>query len=471
MGRHFAVRSFLWVSPFLLLAGLWGCHRGTAPHKEGAPAGPSKMALHRNVELTVAKQQALVYRVETVGVLEAEGQTDIAAGVTGVVDQVLFREGDEVLPGTLLATVDQPRFLAEEQIAKANADRSKSAMELARDVSDRAERTGASVSQEERAKLRFQLGVAEAEHRSTLANHSLAKIRLDRSRVRAPYAGRINKRMVTVGSYLEEKTTIATLADLSHIRLAGYVPESAAPVLRDMLRHQNHRLGAAGAGLVLAGLTSPYGYDLWTNLELIQNGLVLSGFDPEFELLALPGHTFHGRIFYMSTVANIDTHMFEAKAEVLGWSLFTQDKEKLIDAAVSLTAKDNLPAPKLPSPTGPEATHRLKKALERQVNMQFWPGFTARIRFPMRSNPKACIIPEEAVRASEQGFIAFVPVQQTTKDNKTEWIVRARRLELGFRADGWVEVLQGLAPGEPLVRRGAEALEDGTPIRFEAAAK
>ena len=59
---------------------------------------------------------------------------------------------------------------------------------------------------------------------------------MERSRVRAPYAGRINKRLITKGSYLEERTPIATIADLSRIRLVGYVPETAAPVVRDLLR-------------------------------------------------------------------------------------------------------------------------------------------------------------------------------------------------------------------------------------------
>jgi hypothetical protein len=41
-----------------------------------------------------------------------------------------------------------------------------------------------------------------------------------------------------------------------------------------------------------------------------------------------------------------------------------------------------------------------------------------------------------------------------------------RPLRLGYRAPGYVEVRQGLSPGHWVVRRGAEALDDGTPIRF-----
>ena len=45
-------------------------------------------------------------------------------------------------------------------------------------------------------------------------------------------------------------------------------------------------------------------------------------------------------------------------------------------------------------------------------------------------------------------------------------MARLRPLELGYRSEGQVEVRRGLSAGDLIVRRGAEALEDGTPIRF-----
>ena len=443
-----------------LLSGSVGCgKRGISAPTGGGTLSLSKVILARNVELAVAQQRALVYRVETVGMLEAEGQTEIAAGVPGVVDQVYFREGDEVRPGTLLVTIDQARYQADEELARANVQRAKASMDLMRDLNDRAERAGRAVSDEDRAKARGGLNIADAEYLSSLAALARARNNLDRSRVRAPYVGRINKRLITKGSYLEERTPIATIADLSRIRLVGYVPETAAPVLRELLSTQERRLDAARVGLACAALgpgASPGMIVL--NGSLLQRDYVLSGYDPEFELLALPGQTFHGRIFYMSTVANPDTHMFEAKAEVLGWTP-EMAAVKEIEPGAAPKDKGTLP-PKLPAPP-PAGAKRLSA-----FDPKLWPGFTAKIRFPLRSNANACVVPEEAVRASERGFIAFVPMQQSREDGQQEWVAKARTLELGFRAEGWVEVRQGLNPGAWLVRRGAEALEDGTPIRF-----
>src|SRR5205085_1272942 len=124
----------------------------------------------------------------------------------------------------------------------------------------------------------------------------------------------------------------------------------------------------------------------WASLagiHLVQKGYVPSGFDPEFELLAVPNYTYLGRIFYLSTVADPSTHMFEAKAEVLGW------------------------VPPAVPPPGQQPAGKVELE-DPALDQDLRPGLTAKIRFPMRSNPNAVVVPEEAVRASERGWIAFV---------------------------------------------------------------
>ncbi|MBM3995523.1 MAG: efflux RND transporter periplasmic adaptor subunit [Planctomycetes bacterium] len=472
-------------NPSIATAMLIGCVFGLAGCRHGAgdpgikTTAPSKIVLQRNVDLTTAVQKALVYRAETIGVLEAEGQTDIAAGVNGVVDEVLFREGDEVRAGDVLVIIDKERYQADEDLARANMERAKENVGVLRDIAVRAEKSGLGISNEERAKAIGNYRVAEAEHRSMVAAHARAKHNLARSRVKAPYDGRINKRLVTVGSYLEEKTVIATIADLSRMRLVGYVAESAAPVMRDLLAVQDDRLMAARVGLMLAGVTGQTPWQLAAPLSLLQADMVASGFDPEFEVFAMPGQLHLARIFYMSTVGNVDTHMFECKAEVLGWRVEPvppnpserkpPDKKSngtILTTGGSADSKDPK-QPELIAPPRSLASLGPKRSLDVFSTPKLWPGFTAKIRFPMKSSPHAVVVPEEAVRYTEKGVIAFVPEEVRKSDGKTEWIARVRVLDLGFRGDGWVEVRRGLSAGERLVHRGAEALEDGTPIRFK----
>src|SRR4051794_34388693 len=113
----------VWVVVLAVLA-LVAAGAGCGRQGKGAPQGgdgrpPSKVNLKRTVELGRAEQQALVSFVEVVGVLEAEGQTDLAAGVSGLVDEVSFREGDDVNPGTVLVKVDQRRYVAAAKVAEA----------------------------------------------------------------------------------------------------------------------------------------------------------------------------------------------------------------------------------------------------------------------------------------------------------------------------------------------------------------
>lgn len=85
------------------------------------------------------------------------------------------------------------------------------------------------------------------------------------------------------------------------------------------------------------------------------------------------------------------------------------------------------------------------------------PGAFARVTVPIGATREAPVIPQTAIRPSEKGFLAYVV---------TDGVARQRILTLGMRtADGQVEVKDGLAAGEALVIRGAEALRDGAKVK------
>lgn len=85
------------------------------------------------------------------------------------------------------------------------------------------------------------------------------------------------------------------------------------------------------------------------------------------------------------------------------------------------------------------------------------PGAFARVTVPVGATREAPVVPQTAIRPSEKGFLAYI-----VKDGSAE----QRILTLGMRtADGQVEVKNGLAAGETLVIRGAEALRDGAKVK------
>jgi len=89
------------------------------------------------------------------------------------------------------------------------------------------------------------------------------------------------------------------------------------------------------------------------------------------------------------------------------------------------------------------------------------PGQFAEVTVPVGRADRP-VVPETAIRPSERGFLAYVIEGDTAK---------VRILQLGMRtADGRVEVKDGLAPGETLVVRGAEALRDGAAVALSPGA-
>lgn len=87
------------------------------------------------------------------------------------------------------------------------------------------------------------------------------------------------------------------------------------------------------------------------------------------------------------------------------------------------------------------------------------PGAFARVTIPIPGSSTNPVIPQTAIRPSEKGFLAFVVEEGGTAREKT--------LALGLRTpDGRVEVVRGLAAGDKLVVRGAEALRDGAKVKI-----
>jgi multidrug efflux system membrane fusion protein len=86
-------------------------------------------------------------------------------------------------------------------------------------------------------------------------------------------------------------------------------------------------------------------------------------------------------------------------------------------------------------------------------------GSFARVTVDVGSPVQAVVIPQQAIRPSEKGFLAFVVVAGEKAEERV--------IEIGMRTqDGMVEVKKGLEAGETLVVRGAEALRTGAPVKI-----
>ena len=186
----------------------------------GAASGPAPTG----VDAVVVQPRAITNALQTSGTLRANESVDLTAETAGKVTSIRFAEGERVQAGDLLLTTNDRELQAERE-------RLQHRLDLA---TDRAERQQAlldegGASQEEVDEIVNQVNVLQAELR-------LVEARIEKTKVRAPFAGTIGLRQVSAGAYLSPQTTIATLQSVRPIKLDLSVPEKYATELREGTR-------------------------------------------------------------------------------------------------------------------------------------------------------------------------------------------------------------------------------------------
>jgi membrane fusion protein (multidrug efflux system) len=120
----------------------------------------------------------------------------------------------------VLVRIDDQELKA--QVARAEADRDLARQALAR-TKDLLAQRASSTSDLERA---------EATARSSQAELDLLALRLERTTVRAPFAGVVGQRFVSLGDYVTNSSRLMTLQTVNPQRVAFTVPEKFASRLR-----------------------------------------------------------------------------------------------------------------------------------------------------------------------------------------------------------------------------------------------
>lgn len=165
------------------------------------------------VETAVVAAGAVSDRFATVGTLEADLQVEVAAEIDGVVRSLPLPEGDPVRAGALLATLDDVQLAAEAQRAEALRDQGRSTWERVRTVVEQ----GAGAPQD--------LDDATAALKVAEANLDLARARLAKTRITAPFAGSVGLRRVSPGAFVRAGQPLTDLSRLDRLRLTFSVPE------------------------------------------------------------------------------------------------------------------------------------------------------------------------------------------------------------------------------------------------------
>ena len=241
----------------ILLAVLAAACNKAKSASPGAGGGPPPMP----VEVALAQTDTVVDAIQATGQIEAIQSTELRPEVQGRITDILVREGQAVGAGTPLFKVDDAELKA--QVAQADAER-----QLARQA---LERTKQLIAQN--ASSTSDLEQAEAKSRSADASYDLLKTRLDRTVVRAPFAGVVGRRLVSIGTYVSNQTPLISLQSVNPQQAVFQVPERYAERLR------------------LGQLVS-------------------------FQVAALPGKNFSGEVVFVNPVVELPSRTITIKARV-----------------------------------------------------------------------------------------------------------------------------------------------------------
>ncbi|MES2125082.1 MAG: efflux RND transporter periplasmic adaptor subunit [Gemmatimonadota bacterium] len=190
------------------------------PDPKTGPGAPGSGPPVLPVEVTEAFTDTVVDAIVATGQVEAMQQIDLRPDIEGRVVGLLFREGAQVAQGAPLVKIDDAELKA--QVERARADR-----DLAQQSLDRTRQLLA-----EKAAAPADLERAEATARSNQASLDLLELRLARTTVRAPFAGVVGQRLVSLGDYVNVNSHLLTLQTVSPQRIVFAVPERYAEVLK-----------------------------------------------------------------------------------------------------------------------------------------------------------------------------------------------------------------------------------------------
>lgn len=217
-------QSSLWVAGIAVVAAAaGGAYYFNAPGHDAqanAPAAQAPQAVP--VSVAVVEQRDVSIWDEFSGRLEAVERVEVRSRVSGPIQAIHFREGALVKQGDLLVTIDPAPFAAEVERAEAQVAAARARVLFTRNEAERGRQLTESRNMSQRD-LDQRLNAhreAEANLRAAQAELQSAKLNLGYTEIRAPVAGRIGKREITVGNLVAagpDAPALTTIVSVSPI--------------------------------------------------------------------------------------------------------------------------------------------------------------------------------------------------------------------------------------------------------------
>jgi RND family efflux transporter MFP subunit len=196
----------------------------------GGPAQTASVDKPKGVPVTTAPvaTRDLDDTLMLTGTLRPRAQVQIVAEVQARLLRVVRDEGMAVAAGDTLAVLDDTDFrlaLDRAKAAQAVADANKAHAVAERERADNLLKTGG-ITDKDHLSAQVALQVAEAQMAQVRAEVAIAAQQLARTQIKAPFAGRVARRMADPGTMLANGTPLFTLVDNGVLEFRASVPSA-----------------------------------------------------------------------------------------------------------------------------------------------------------------------------------------------------------------------------------------------------
>jgi RND family efflux transporter MFP subunit len=223
-----------WIASAIVLTSL-ACGKGGPPPKSGPPAVP--------VSVETARTEDMPQLARSMGTVQSLNQVTVRTQVAGVLTEVLFREGQVVKRGELLARIDDRVIAAE--LAAAKAEKRKSEAQLASARIDLV-RYQNLLQQEAIARqvIDQQTALVEQLEATVAANDAavaVAAARLSYTRILSPVDGRVGLRRIDPGNVVQPSDAegLVMVTQLEPIAVVFALSQDFLPVLQPVLHTES----------------------------------------------------------------------------------------------------------------------------------------------------------------------------------------------------------------------------------------
>lgn len=208
---------------------------GPGPGGPGAGGGNRRNMAATTVGVATAEKADIPVSLEALGTVTAAATTTVRPQVSGILQKVLFKEGQMVKAGQVLAQIDPRQFEMALLQASGQRQRDEAQLENARLT---LERYNTLLKQDSIARQDVDTQAAlvkqlEGTVMTDRAAEGTAKLNLGYTKVIAPITGRVGLRVVDIGNLVgsSDSTGIAVITQMSPIDVEFSIPQDSVPNL------------------------------------------------------------------------------------------------------------------------------------------------------------------------------------------------------------------------------------------------